>query len=33
MAGLNMTEGIRFLLAAVATISTAPNQLIHVVSA
>ena len=31
MAGLNMTEDIRFFLAAVAALSAAPNQLVHVV--
>ena len=31
MAGLNVTEDIRFFLAAVATISTVPNKLVHVV--
>ena len=33
MAGLNMTEDIGFFLAAVAALSAAPNQLIHVVPA
>ena len=33
MTGLNMTEDIRFLLAGVATLSTAPDQLVHVVPA
>ena len=33
MAGLNMTEDIGFFLAAVAALSTAPNQLIQVVPA